>query len=274
MKNRLFLSALFLSLGSPFGWGPVGHQVVATIAEDYLSPAAKEKISRLFGGKIDLAGMSVWADRMRSSDSTTEPWHFIDIDVRKSPKRSDEGKFCSVKSCVTEQIDRDIAILKDKAKSAEAQIVALKYLIHFIGDIHQPLHCADDSDRGGNDKIVLYREPGAKKETRVSLHALWDRLIEIKTEENPGMLAQQLEKNISEQDKKRWRAGKPAEWAWESYLIARDSIYPDFQPGPSSARGTPLPPKYYSGAMRKIVDRQLCKAGIRLAFVLENIFGK
>lgn len=269
------LSSLGLALlaSNALAWGPVGHQTVAYIAEDNLTPAAKAKVDAILGQDLDLAAVANWADDVRTSDNAG--WHFIDIEDRAPVTKADEPKYCKTQSCVVDQVNADIKLLKGKTAPALKRFEALKFLVHFVGDLHQPLHCADDHDRGGNDKLVLFRKPGSHaKAAKIKLHALWDRLIEVNTSEDPRELADDLEQRISVEHKASWIQGTPADWAWESYSLAHDSIYSEFSPGPTSAQGVPLPDDYYGPKMRGIVDGQLEKAGIRLAQILNDIFGK
>jgi len=164
-------------------------------------------------------------------------------------------------------------VLKDDSQSKSNRLDALRFLVHFVGDVHQPLHCADDHDRGGNEKIVHFKTPGTRSRTgtKIKLHALWDHLIEVKTAENPRELATELEKEITPQDEKDWAKGEVKDWAWESFTIAHDDIYSEFQPGATDSNGIPVPNDYYTGKMRTIIERQLEKAGVRLAHVLNAI---
>jgi hypothetical protein len=101
--------------------------------------------------------------------------------------------------------------------------------------------------------------------------------LEQSAKENPRRLATQLEKEINPQDEKAWAQGKPSDWAYESFLIARNDIYKDLPEGPLSEKnrwGKDLPEDYYSGKMRLVVHRQLLKAGIRLAYLLNGLFSK
>ena len=141
-----------------------------------------------------------------------------------------------------------------------------------MGDLHQPLHCADDGDRGGNEKLVRFKAPGhAGHGAKIKLHALWDHLIESKTQEDPRELATELEGKITTGEKKAWVAGNEKNWGFESYMIAKTKIYKRMDPGPQDYSDNPLPSDYFV-KMRPIVDQQLEKAGIRLAFVLNEIF--
>lgn len=261
---------------SAWAWGPVGHETVAFIAEDNLSPTTLAKVRQILGPDVELADVANWADAIRvNARPETAPWHFIDIEDRASPKESDEPKFCAGHNCVVDQVTLDVAALKSTTSTPTQRLEALKFLVHFVGDLHQPLHCADDADRGGNDKIVrVAKGSRSTKGTKIKLHAYWDHLLEVTTTDDPRELATTLEESITDQDKTKWQAGAAADWAWESFTIAHDKIYSDFpKTGATDPEGVPLPADYKGPKMRKMVDVQLQKAGIRLAFLLNDIFG-
>ena len=253
-------------------WGPVGHETVAYIAQDNLSPAAKAKIAAILDQGDDLASISNWADQVRQfGRPETAPWHFIDLPIRKDLTVKDEQDYCPNNDCVINQLQIFQGILGDESQPKSKRLEALKFVVHFMGDLHQPLHCADDGDRGGNDKLVRYKAPGHRGHgAKIKLHALWDHLIELKTEEDPRELATTLEKAIPRDQAAAWTKGDEKDWAFESYLIAKSKIYAGMDPGPQDYTDNPLPSDYFD-KMRPIVDEQLEKAGIRLAFVLNDI---
>ena len=169
--------------------------------------------------------------------------------------------------------------LREPFASLRERKEALKFLVHFLGDVHQPLHCADDHDRGGNDKWFRYygTNGNSRHYSWIEFHSFWDNLLQPKAKENPRRLASRLEKEINPEDEKRWAQGKASDWAFESFLIAQNEIYKDLPEGPLLERnrwGKDLPEDYYTGKMRLIVDRQLEKAGVRLAYLLNGIFEK
>ena len=266
-------------------WGPVGHEVIAFIAQDNLTPKTKSKIMelaypmdvRLMNRSYpDLASMSNWADQIRPSRPETAPWHFIDLPIRKDITKTDEANYCPDNNCVVNQLQIFEDILSEYSngnysKPKADRLEALKFIVHFVGDLHQPLHCADDGDRGGNDKLVRFKDPGRPgRGSRIKLHALWDGLIETHTDEDPRALASRLEKDLNDKKWVIWCKGNENDWALESYQIAKTKIYPGMDPGAQDYTDKPLPNDYYS-KMRPIVDEQLEKAGIRLAFVLEEV---
>lgn len=257
----------------------VGHRTIGYIAQDHLEPAARQAVEEILGPDEDLASVSTWADAIVRIRPETAPWHFFNLDVRQTQGEYDIADVCPHHDCVVDQIDKDCGILAQSFASRDEKREALKFLVHFVGDVHQPLHCADDKDRGGNEKWFRYHWQGGRswRYTWVNFHSFWDNLLEPKAKENPRRLARWLERQISPDDEKTWAQGKASDWAYESFLIAKNNIYNELPEGPLLEKnrwGQDLPEDYYSGAMRQIVDRQLEKAGIRLAYLLNGIFGK
>src|ERR1043166_1215214 len=177
-------------------WGIKGHKAVAIIAQDRLTPAAASKVQAILGATIGLDDIALCADDIKrhsvncggifqlKMSPQTKNWHFIDIPISDSPTAKDLDQYCLVDgkpdNCVTLQAQHYIEVLKDdKAAQFEKQ-EALMYVVHFIGDMNQPLHCATDidengnSDAGGNGKDIYY--PGMR--TASNLHHVWDNFIE------------------------------------------------------------------------------------------------
>jgi hypothetical protein len=257
----------------------VGHQTVAYIAQDYLSAPSQRAIAEILGPGEDLAGVSTWADAIVRTRPETAPWHFFNLDVRQDQSEYDISGVCPHHDCVVDQIEKDLGVLREPFSSLREKREALKFLVHFLGDIHQPLHCADDHDRGGNEKWFRYYGPTGRSRhySWIEFHSFWDNLIEPTARENPRRLASRLEKEFSPEDAKNWAQGKAADWAYESFLIAQKDIYSELPEGPLLERnrwGKDLPEDYYSGKMRRIVEGQLEKAGIRLAYLLNAVFNE
>ena len=272
--SRIVLAVLLAALFSnrAAAWGPVGHETIAYIAEDNLTPKAKEAVQALLEPSDDIASVSNWADKIRLVSKGTAPWHFIDLPIRENVTVETVKEFATENECVISALEKQTAILRDTNQPKSKRQDALKFVIHFVGDLHQPLHCSDDSDRGGNDKIVRYKTPGRRgRGTKLKLHGLWDGLIEIHNTEDPRELADSLESKITEEKKQFWDTGNLDDWALEGYLIAKNKIYPGMEPGPQDYSANPLPKDYFY-RMRPLVDQQLEKAGIRLASLLNGIF--
>ncbi len=258
-------------------WGPEGHQAVAMIAQDNLTPAVKKKIKALLGPHNNLASISTWADDIEPARPETAPWHYIDLPYRKPITVSDEEDYCPGGNCIVNQISLEEAALRNPSLGKEQKLEALKFLVHFMGDLHQPLHCADDGDHGGNEKLMLFLPPwpdaqGKRVLMKINLHALWDNLIAPGKNEDPRDLAKSLERSIFLARKKdKWAQGNEKDWALESYMLAKTHIYPGLDYGPQDYTYRPLPANYFY-EMRPLVCLQLEKAGIRLAHVLNGIF--
>jgi len=280
MNRWLFLTlSLVLSLPSSlWAWGSVGHKTIAFIAQDRLTPQARQAVRRILGSDKSLASVSTWADVVAHSvRPETGPWHYIQVNVRQDENVYDLSGLCKNHDCVVDQIERDETVLKDPNAKLSAKREALCFLVHFVGDIHQPLHCAEDNDRGGNEKWFRYYPAGngVGRYTWVNLHGFWDDLLELHAKEKPGKFARQLESDITEQQAADWQKGTAKDWAFESYKIARDAIYSGLKPGPiqkSFRWGQDLPSDYYGDTMRRVVERRLEAAGVRLAWVLNQIF--
>lgn len=269
-----------LLLPSPLGaWGAVGHQTLAFIAQDYLTPAARQAIGGILEPGEDLASVSAWADSIVEARPETAPWHYIRIDVREVQNRYDLQDACRDHACVVDQVRKDLGVLRRPLASRRDKREALEFLTHFVGDLHQPLHCAEDRDRGGNEKWLRYygSRGNSRRFTWVNLHRFWDNLLEPGANADPRRLASRLEWKISARDRAEWERGGPVDWAYESYWIARKDIYSELPEGPLPEKnrwGRDLPADYYSGRMWGIARLQLEKAGIRLAYLLNGLFDK
>jgi hypothetical protein len=271
--------AVLLCSISVFPWGKVGHETVAYIAEQNLSQAVKDKIKPLLAGET-LVDISTWPDEYKKDHRETAPWHYLDLPVRQDVTANNISHYYSSQSRhgtdnIVSQIKENINKLKNQTTSFQEKQIALKYLVHFVGDMHQPLHMADDNDKRGNDKRVIYFGPTSHKNKGrlTTLHPLWNNLIEIKPDkEDPSELGKSLANKISKSEKLTWDSGTVEDWAIESYSIAKNVIYRGFSTGPTTD-AVSLPDDYYF-KMRPICEEQLEKAGVRLAFILDEIFGK
>ncbi len=268
---------LFLLPGSLFAWSAPGHETVALIAQDRLTPRARQVVREILDHEGTLSYVSTWADRVAHERLETAPWHYFNLDPRQPQTSYDIADVCANHDCVVDQIEKDLSILRNDDASLKDKREALKFLVHFVGDIHQPLHCADDHDRGGNEKWFRYHGPDgtAHRYKWVNLHSLWDEMLRPTGHPNPHRLARELGAEITAQDEKDWCKGKAEDWGWESFRIAQKEIYADLPEGPLPDKnrwGRDLPDAFYSPRMKAIADRQIEKAGVRLAWLLNGIF--
>jgi hypothetical protein len=162
---------------------------------------------------------------------------------------------------VVDKINQFAAELGDPTTGASEQLLALKFLLHFVGDLHQPLHSADDYDAGGNKKLVSDEgvHPG-------NLHHYWDVEFVERLGTDPRQVAAELIGQISEPQRQEWSNGTPADWAMEAFALARRDAY-GLLPRPGDQSTYTLPPAYTKQAEQDVA-LQLSRAGVRLAFVL------
>src|SRR5471032_2468326 len=155
---RKLLTFALLALPSPaLAWGAEGHEIVTAIAAHELTPAARAQAAHLLGGEAMLVLDSNWADEIRDQRQGTGRWHFVDIPL--GAPGYDPRRDCPDRACVVGQIENDVRILGNRKLGDGARAEALRFLIHFIADVHQPLHAEDNDDRGGNQiRITLGRE--------------------------------------------------------------------------------------------------------------------
>jgi hypothetical protein len=259
------ITALFLMFVWPaeaYAWGTEGHQIIAHIAATQLTPAARAQVEQLLGADAEHAMVkaSTWADEVQPQRPAAAPWHFVNI-----PQGSagyDARRDCLRNDCVVAQIERDERILADRSLLGPVRADALRFLIHFVGDVHQPLHAADNKDRGGNQlRVVLGR-----RET--NMHSVWDTDVLRVLGRNGQNIAERLEEELAQTDTRPWQFGTAATWANESFQIAGQEIYSHV--GPASSSAPIILPREYLAMEENIVKAQIEKAGLRLAWVLNR----
>jgi hypothetical protein len=264
---RAITPAMLVVLGLPgpaLAWGSEGHRIVAEIAEQYLEPETARQIRELLviETATTLAQVSTWADEIRPQRRETAPWHFVDIPIHPppgTPAAYDAERDCPRGDCVVAAIGHFAAVLRDTSAPPRARLEALKFVVHFVADVHQPLHCADDGDHGGNAISVTFMG------RRTNLHAVWDTgILAPAVRGDERAYALRLARSIKPDDIDRWPGGSVASWANESYGIARRLIYGE-RPHERGA----LPPSYETAAL-PVVNEQMEKAGLRLAAVLNQ----
>lgn len=263
--KRFFLLALLLAAGtSPaFGWGVLGHRVVGRIAEAELEPAARAEVARLLAGEADptLAGVSAWADEVRAKDPVlgrrSAPWHYVTL---HSPDCAyARATDCANGDCVVGAIEAQAAILADRRRLLAERRQALKFVVHFVGDVHQPLHANNKGDKGGN--TVQIRVPGAGGGERGSnLHSWWDSgMLKASGVDEDALVARLAALPLAVAIA---RAPLPAEagpWAEQSCRIA---AAPGFYPASAHLAA------HYRKTWMPTAETRMRQAGARLARVL------
>ena len=258
---RALLPLILMFPASAQAWGPKGHEIIARIAADHLTPAAHMRLSQILGGDAPalMVVNSSWADEIRSDRPETASWHFVNIEV--GSRGYDQRRDCPKDNCVVRQIEREAGLLRDPRAPFSVRRDTLLFLIHFVGDLHQPLHAADRHDRGGNG-FVVYQ--GRK---RSNLHRVWDEDLVDALGPDPMADAADIEAELSPDERTRMMAGTPANWANETFQVGSREIYARLpQTGPVRL------PRDYAARERKVVRQQLARAGFRLAMLLNAIY--
>jgi len=257
--RKLALLFIALSCRSVFGWGIEGHRLVIRIAEGMLSAETRAQVQATLAPDEALVDFAICADDVRKVHKETEPWHFIDIPI--SSAGLDMQRDCPKNDCVIAKIADFRKAWRDPAVSAADRREALLFLIHFVGDMHQPLHCADNKDRGGNDLAVRFLGE------QTQLHALWDTGLLAHMPEEDQLFAT-LSRAITPERKAEWSSGTVEQWSGESFQIAQRTVYGLLPP--AGKGGQVEVGRSYQRMAEPVVELQLEKAGVRLAAVLNE----
>lgn len=274
------LAVLGLLVAGPvIAWSALGHKLVGELAQRHLTPAANAEVGRLLAGEPDpsLAGVATWADTLRDREPDrfrqTSRWHYVNLssdNCRYAPERD-----CKDGQCVIGAIAAQRAILADRSQPLAARRDALKFLVHFVGDIHQPLHANARNDQGGNRYQISLRtdiEPEAYARERyvggvmgTNLHSVWDYYV----------LAERgldLEQYAARLDREPWppamdRAARtPASWASESCgLTELRGLYPS-----ENGKEVHKLDRGYSRKHRALAEQRIRIAAYRLATLLNE----
>jgi len=282
MFRSLIAAALFLGAAPALAWGEYAHRLMAGIAVANLTPAARAEVRRILarGAAVDtpncplvtLADASVWPDCVRSLPDRFNfsfAWHYQNIDICQP---FDADAKCPDGNCVTAQIPRQLAIAADRKASPAARAQALAFVVHFVGDMHQPLHIGDKHDRGGNDVRASY---GAKAPDRMNLHRIWDSDLAERALTEPPAITPWSPTVAQRRDFAR---GTVADWARESWDVSRTIAYPELRdfpdtcPAKSSIRA--MVDEAYVTTARASIRLQVERAGVRLAMLLNGAFGR
>jgi hypothetical protein len=273
MKKYAVVFSFLILLSVPsLAWGPEGHRIVGDIAETRLTATARLHVKELLGND-DLAAVSVWADEIKGERPETYGWHFVDIPMdaggfseQRDCFRPDEKHPYTLQdhhNCVVDRITMFERVLADRNAPRQDRIEALKFLVHFVGDVHQPMHAMGEA-RGGNDVHVSEFGSTQCGKYPCNLHFAWDtRLIE-----HAGFSEERYVSRLNELIASRkltvQAGGTPAEWANESFLLAKKVWLND---------GGAVDETYYENDIG-IVDRRLALAGIRLARMINQALGR
>lgn len=253
---RLWLAVMFLVIGfnDAHGWGPQGHRVIGYVAELNLASETRKIIDEEFNIN-NLADVANWADKIRQKRKQEKPWHYAN--VKEGEWSYKATRDCSNGNCVTEKIKEFATVLANIDNSLKKRNDALKYLVHFVGDVHQPLHLGNQKDRGGGKIRLSYAGKN------VSLHYLWDGGLIDWEKESLLEYATRLNARMTGPEKSEWLSSNINEWANESRALALKYAYP--------FEKMELSKKYVSKG-REILDQRMIQAGVRLAGLLNQLF--
>lgn len=255
------LTIRFLLLGTvpalAGAWARDGHRIIADIAARELTPEARAAVDQILGGR-SMAEVSDWADEVRREEAYrwSAPLHYVNIEPGASAY--DPERDCPAERCAVRAVADEIAALKDPATSAEKREESLKFLIHFVGDLHQPLHVALLRDRGGNDiQVEVAGVP-------MNLHKFWDGGVLESAHKEWQDCSNEIFASITPDQKGAWSSRDPVVWANESYQLAVAVAYPIPADGKLD--------QAYIDRGTEVARTRLAMAGERLAAVLNDIY--
>jgi hypothetical protein len=303
--RRAIVALWLLTPGQAWCWGDEGHQIVARIAAAHLTERARQSVADLLrqdpsfaptgaapSGTADtladaMARAAIWPDHIFGGKGATAPWHYIDIGLFEGPSHIAER--CPQGNCIVAKMKEYLVNLKERrADGSWPESKELAFLIHFAGDIHQPLHCVTDADAGGNCVNVVGLDPIH------NLHAVWDITLvnKLMAQDGPGLIAGMDSRFRGKM--RPWQNYGSIEYiASESFAVAKSQVYGkarprlpvidkfiDVQPrncateAPESLRDVKVDgPRSYGAGSVNVVRMQLYKGGVRLAAMLNAIYG-
>ena len=257
--KKSFISILIICVTiTLISWGVVGHRAIGKIAENHLNKKAQREVKLLLGSE-SLAMVSTYPDEVRSYEKYkyTAPWHYVNLPHGLSYEQFSTQLKAIDKDNIYKALLDCSAVLKNPAKTKEEKVFALKFIVHMVGDLHQPMHTGRSEDSGGNDiKIKLMRRES-------NLHGLWDSgLIDY-----AGMSYTELATacdTLKKAEVKQYQKDDIVKWAYESYQISQQ-LYQE------AAQSPDFDYNYYP-KHADIVKKRLAQAGVRLAGLLNGIY--
>jgi hypothetical protein len=275
LLGGILTAAALITPGLSHAWGKDGHRITGRIATSLLSEPARQQILDLFGN-VDLASIATQLDDNRDEIERRHPgsarWHYENRSVCGTTVACPRGQ------CITRQIEHFKGVLADKRATHERRIEAVVGLVHLIGDLNQPLHLADNGDRGGNDFwVMLPREHEPRK-----LHEVWDySLVKLAMKRRSASAYSDILLRDFAGSFTSWQQGTIESWAVETHTIAVRRAYqslPGFACGMRAHPGVDpvvlsLPTQYVNDS-QAVVAEQLAKSGVRIASVLNSAFAR
>jgi nuclease S1 len=262
----VILSSLIFLQAAPsvWAWGPLGHRVVARLAERKLNPKAKAAVAALLEEAETMADAANWPDEHLKDLPRSSPWHYVDVPLDESKYDAKFSGDVPEKGCVVEKIKEFKKTLKDSSKPVEERRLALRFLIHLLGDLHMPLHVGDNHDKGGNTTQVRFFEDGT------NMHRLWDSRMILRAGDNEDFWLADVVELDTLDNRNEAQRGNVEDWATESLLLAR-AAYMVPETGKRLKPGQKLGDAYFNTHL-PVVKKRLYQAATRLALVLNETF--
>ncbi len=271
------LALLGMALPQPaLAYGAYGHATIARIALANVRPTTRARVEALMAHAAlletptckasKLADLSVWPDCIRALGprfSYTASWHYQDVDICAP---FDLKLACRDGNCVSAQVDRNLKLLRDRTLPMRERVMALAFLVHFVGDLHMPLHAGEHDDQGGNLIKAAY---GIYATERLNLHSIWDTpLADRAITDGPSLV-----RHYAAEEAAPIQAGTTQDWSHETWAISRDVVYPSAGDGnvcnaPAKGRVT-----LDEATIEKLIPvqrLQIERAGLRLARLLDE----
>jgi hypothetical protein len=277
---RLALVLVFLLPSPALAWWEYGHETVARIAWLEASPRTRAELRRLLAlsARLDtptcpartIEQISVWPDcikTLRDRFSYASPWHYQNVNICQP---FDQESACRDGNCVSAQIERNLRLLSDRSLPVRERIFALAFVVHLMGDLHQPMHAGDHGDLGGNRVQASYGAIAG----RTNLHSIWDGYLADRSLSTPPGNAEGILSELGAADKASMRQGGVTDWARESWQASREFAYGSIMTDPCGPPPTtrPVVTEEITRRLIPIVRRQVARGGERLARVLDEAF--
>ncbi len=266
--HRFFLLCAVLGSNLIFShplypWGDTGHEVIGHMAQRNLTDKTLEQVMAILRPESSvhgaLARAAIWPDHEGRKIDDMNSLHYVNFTAKDSYYL--RARNCPRRNCIVEAIRWYRRVMVDEAAPLNLRRIALRFLAHLVGDLHQPLHAGHSEDRGGTDIYVNYGG------LRVSLHRLWDaktKIIELDEQGSSAEMAVRLDEGVTPDDRQAWKSGTVAEWAEESLKLARAYAY--------KLPETRIITDEYVRRARTVIRRRLAQGGIRLAWILNEGF--
>jgi hypothetical protein len=283
MIRRLLIAVLILLAPAPaMAWWEYGHETVARIAWLEVSPRTRAELRRLMAQSRlletptcptrTIEAVSYWPDCIKTLGerfSYASPWHYQNVDICQP---FDLAVPCRDGNCVSAQIERHVRLLADRRVPARERLMALAFLVHFMGDLHQPMHAGDHGDLGGNRVRIAYGI------IPTNLHAAWDGYLADRGISQPPGDAAGILSEVGPADRETMRQGDVAAWSREGWEAAREFAYGTILADPCALPAGTVPtdrPAITEEITRRlipIIRRQQARGGLRLARLLDEAF--